>query len=242
MRALAPLLLLAACGGADFSAAFDDAAVLGRAQALHVAAVHARVRVRTGPAGRIDVAVRANGTLPAAPVAVETRGESVIVMLDEAVATLEGTEIGVTAPAGLDLVVSGGDGAVEIGGSWRRLVVRTTNGAISARVERMDHGELLSHTGAVAFAASRSGPTGDFTAKSIRGGVSVEVPASWSGQIHVRSQTGKLDVPAHANLKTLWDEDEKGVVGHVGGPPRKDAIPPSLWAASATGNVSFRLE
>ncbi len=241
MRALAPLLLLAACGGASFSATFDDAAVLGRAQALHVAAVHAHVRVRSGPPGRIEVSVRAKGRLPAAPVAFEAKGESVIVTLDEAVAKLEGTEIDVAAPAGLDLVVSGGDGAVDVSGSWRRLVVRTTNGAISARVERIDHGELQSHSGAVAFAASGSGPTGDFSAKSIRGGVSVEVPASWSGQLHVQSQTGKLDVPTHANLKTLWDEDEKGLIGHVGAQPKKDAIAPSLWAASATGDVSFLL-
>lgn len=242
MRALLLLLLLlAACGGEEYSGVFDDAAVMGKAGAVHVAGIHARVRVRAGPPGRIEVLVRSPGKLPDAPVEFLGRGESVLVTLDPEVAKRAGTEIDVAAPGGMNLQVLGGDGDVDVSGSWRRLVVRTSNGAISARVDRADHGEMESHSGAVEFAASGSGPTGDFSAESIRGNVTVRVPASWSGQIKVASQTGKLDVPPHGNLRTLWEEDRKGLVGHVGAAPRKGAVLPSLWARSATGDVSFRL-
>lgn len=243
MRAVAPLLLLlAACGGETLSASFTDAAAMAKVSAVHVAGMHARMRVRGGPAGRIDVTVRSAEGFEGLPVAFEAKGESLIVELAPVLAKRAGTEIEVTAPEGLDLVVMGGDGAVEVSGSWRRLVARTSNGAIAARVGRAEAGELESYSGAIEFVAKGAGPTGDFTAKSIRGAVTVRVPATWNGQIKVSSKSGTLDVPPHEGLRTLWEEDRKGLVGHVGNAPPKGTILSALWAASATGNVSFRLD
>ncbi len=221
---------------------FDDAAVMEGARAVHVAGAHALVRVGNGPPGRIEVLVRSPGKLPAVPVEFARRGEGVLVALAAELSKRDGTEIEVKAPAGFDLQVMGGDGAAEVSGSWRRLVVRTSNGAITAHVDRADHGEVESHAGAVGFEARVAGPTGDFSAQSLRGNVTVRVPASWSGQIKVASQSGKLDVPTHGNLRTLWEEDRRSLVGHVGAaPPEGGSVLPSLWARSAAGDVSFRL-
>jgi hypothetical protein len=260
MRARAPLfLLLAACGAkSSFSATFDDAEALRRAPGVVVFAIHATVRVRSGPEGRIDATFRWPGSSRAAALSFEdNRGEGIMVRPDAALAKQAGAELEVTVPAGMAIQVLGGKGPVDISGAWSRLKVLTEEGAITARVDRADSGELRSHSGAVDLVA-KGGPTGELTARSTSGEVSVTLPAAWKGQLKFQTQTGKLHVPTHGNLATIWDENKKGVVGRMG-PPREASATrapagvvdmgssereppaplPTVWGVSGTGDVSF---
>jgi hypothetical protein len=244
MRALAPLLLLlAACGAKrSFSAAFDDAEALRRAPGIVVVAFNAAVRVRSGPDGRVDATVRWAGPGESAALSFkEIPGEGIMVRPDEVLAKQGGTEIEVTAPAGMGIQVLGGKGPVDISGAWSRLRILTEAGAITAHVDRADSGELRSHSGAVELVASGPGPTGELTAKSTSGAVSVTLPAQWNGQLKFQTQTGKLDVPTHGNLQTIWDENKKGAVGRMGPPHEKGSPLATVWAVSGTGDVSYRV-
>lgn len=198
------------------------------------------VRISAGPPGTVGIRYRADFTGPvlAEPVRCE-KGVITVAVSDEA----KDREIilEITAPPGLDISAGCRDAAVDVTGEWGSLDIRTTSGAIAARVDRVASGTLESASGAIEFAVLGPGPTGDFTAKSISGDVTVRLPAPWGGQVHFLTQTGTLDVPPHSNFRTKWDEDGKGVVGHVGPPREKGAPLPTVWGTSASGLVSFRI-
>jgi hypothetical protein len=251
VRALLPLVLLAAaCGRESHETVLDDAAVMGRARVLLVAGHRATVRVGNGPQGRIEAAIRYDGSRLERPVTITGKGGVVVVALAQALVGREGTELRVTAPPGLELQVEGQAG-IEVSGSWERLVARTTGGAITAHVDRASSGALESATGAVEFVAREAGPVGDFTAKSVGGDVALRLPAGWRGRLHLSTQTGTLDVPPQPNLRTLWDENGKSVLAFVGPPLSEEdrakeladkGSPTAVWASSAKGTVAFRLE
>ncbi|HEX5139218.1 MAG TPA: hypothetical protein VFY93_19780 [Planctomycetota bacterium] len=264
MRAPVPLLLLlAACGARNSSSsAFEDAEALRRAPGIVVVAFNATVRVRSGPDGRIDATLRWRGAdRNVAWSYAEIPGEGITVRPDADLAKQVGTELDVTAPAGMAVQVLGGKGPVDVSGAWSRLRVLTEAGAITAHVDRADSGELRSHSGGVEFVGRGAGPTGELPAKSTSGNVAVTLPAAWKGQLKFQTQTGTLDVPTHKNLATIWDEDKRGAVGRMGPPRRKETPPapggvanmggepgagqpaplPTVWAVSATGDVSFRV-
>ncbi|MCK6459842.1 MAG: hypothetical protein L6Q95_08100, partial [Planctomycetes bacterium] len=145
---------------------------------------------------------------------------------------------------------------VDVSGAWGDLVI-TTDGGVAARAEARG-GRLTGRRGGVSFDAAGAGPTGEFRAESTSGHVRVTLPASWKGQLKFQTQTGELDVPEHKDLQTIWDENQKGVVGRMGParepreplppglgmgsePPGQPAPLPTVWGVSATGNVSFRV-
>jgi hypothetical protein len=114
-----------------------------------------------------------------------------------------------------------------------------TAGAIAARVERADSGGLESRGASVVF-ESTAGPTGEIYARTAKGSVQIQLPASWNGQVDCTTIGGKLDVPPHKNLQTIWDEDKKHVVGRVG-PRGGDKMLPTVWGVATRGDVSLRL-
>lgn len=245
MRAVVLLPLLAACSvETTYAVTIDDAEKLGRARTISVAAHQAAAVIRSGPPGRIEASVRYRGAAAEPALTLVTKGDdggTILVQLAGELSRREGSALTVTAPAGMELHIVGADAAVEIHGEWSRVDASTGEGAISAHVDRLDRGELRSHAGAVALVAKGRGPAGEVTARSTSGDVSVTLPAAWKGQLKFQTQTGKLDVPPHKNLETIWDAGDKGVVGRMGPALEPGMKPPTVWGLSGSGSVSFRV-
>jgi len=246
MRACILLLpLLATCGVDTFEADF----ALPVIRSVSVRASNGTVRIRSGPAGQAKVIVRGNAGRPLdQTVKVTDSGETLLVEVAEDVSAA--IELDITAPGGAGLFAMCGDAAVDLGGKWGKVVVRTGKGGISARVDSVASGSLESHGGAIEFAASAAGPTGDFAAKSLVGDVAIRMPADWRGRLHLSTQSGQLDVPSQPNLRITWDEGAKSLLAFAGPAwteeDRKREMeekgsPTALWGSSASGTVSFRL-
>lgn len=243
LRALAILLLAGGCGGGGppWSASFE----LGPATAetrFSVSAWKGKVRLRNSGSGLLEVKLRGRAPVPLdglVTFAKEGRASRRSLRIGEAAKDAD-LELEVAAPPGISLACMCAEADVTVSGAWSRLEI-ATGGAIDARVEATGSGRLQSRSGDVVFAAQGAGPTGELRAESTNGDVAVTLPARWNGQIHFLTRTGTLDVPPHGNLRTLWDENKKGVVGHVGPPPEKGAPMATVWGTSGTGNVSFRV-
>ncbi len=242
--AILGLLLAGGCGGdPSWSASFDFGPATAETR-LSVTAWRGTVRLRNSTTGRLEVTVRGEAPLPLdkAVTFAESEGREGSWIRIDAAAKDADLELEVAAPPGITLSCACAEANVEVSGSWARLEVKATAGGIVARVERADSGALESRSGAVLYAATAAGPTGELTAKSMRGDVTVRLPAQWNGQIHAATQTGKLDVPPHGNLRTIWDENRKSLVGHVGPQHRQGEPLATVWGTSSAGNVSLRLE
>lgn len=238
-RAIAILLLVGGCGG-SFSSSFE----MGESRKLSVVAWKGKVRLRNGAAGRIDVAVRGKAGIPLDRTVVLLRasqsdGSTALTLHVDKAAKDADLDLEIAAPPGVSLSCSCADADVDVSGAWGDLVV-TTDGGIVTRAEASG-GRLTGRRGGVSYAAAGAGPTGELRAESTSGHVRVALPAAWTGQLKFQTQTGKLDVPEHAHLQTIWDENQKGAVGRMGPPREKGAPLPTVWAVSGTGDVSFRV-
>jgi hypothetical protein len=241
---LPALLLAVGCGGGgpSWSTSFG----IGPASAetkLTVSAWKGKVRLRNGGPGVLGVTVRGKPPVPHERlVTFSADGKTPVgapgIRIDEAAKDSD-LEIEIAAPPGISLVCSCAEADVSVSGSWGHLQV-ATGGAIDVRVDAAESGSLKSRRGAIAYAAA-TGPSGELRAESTSGDVSVTLPAQWNGQLKFQTQSGRLDVPQHESLRTIWDEDRKGVVGHLGPPREKGAPLAVVWGTSATGSVSFRV-
>ncbi len=237
--ALALLLVVGGCGG-SFSSSFEA----GESTKLSVIAWKGRLRLRNGTAGRIDVAVRGRSDVPLDRVVAFVRtsksdgGSDLALEVDKAAKDAD-LDLEIAAPPGISLSCRCAEADVDVSGAWADLVV-TTDGAIVTHADAKG-GRLTGRRGGVSFVAAGAGPTGELRAESTSGHVRVALPAAWSGQLKFQTQTGKLDVPEHGNLQTIWDENQKGAVGRMGPPREKGAPLPTVWAISGTGDVSFRV-
>jgi hypothetical protein len=228
--AVLALALLAGCGG-SWSKSYDFAG-----EKLSVIAWNGRVALRNGAPGRVEVSVRggAEGTVSFATASARGPVLQVDTAAKDADLVLE-----IAAPPGISLsvVCSGAD--VDVSGRWGAIEI-TTDGAIEATADAVS-GSLAGRRGGVSFVAEGAGPTGEMRIEATSGDVSATLPAAWTGQLKFQTRTGRVDVPTHDNLQTIWDEDKRGVVGRMG-PRRKEGEPLStVWVVSGTGNVSFRL-
>lgn len=240
--ALAILLLAGGCGG-SWSKSFEFGLVTPDAR-LSVIAHKGKVTLRESGTGRIDVLVRGKAPVPLDDAITLTntpqRDGDIGRRLEVGVAAQDAElDIEIAVPAGISLSCSCAEADVNVSGAWASLKV-STGGTIDARVDTRT-GSLKSQRGNVRFAALGAGPTGEFRAESTSGDVAVTLPASWKGQLKFQTQTGKLDVPPHAGLETIWDEGGKGVVGRLGGPREKGAPLPTVWGITGTGTASFRV-
>jgi hypothetical protein len=244
LGALAIVVLGGGCGGdaPSWSASFDLAPGETR---ISVTAWRGTVRLRSSTTGRVEVTLRGEAPVPLDTVFAMKRPKetpSLIRLFIHESAKDADLELEIAVPPGtIHLSCACADADVAVSGEWARLEVKTTGGGIVARLDGAGAGSLESQSGAVLYSAAK-GPTGELTVKSIRGDVTVRLPAAWNGQVHAATQTGKLDVPPHRNLRTIWDENEKGVIGHVGPQHRKGEPLATVWGTSSTGNVSLRLE
>jgi hypothetical protein len=242
-RALALLLLAAACGDTSRPSSFE----LGPTTAgtkVSVVAWRGKVRLRNGAPGRIDVTVRGGKGSASERLVAFLRasradgGADCTLQVDKAAKDLD-LDLEVAIPPGVSLHCACASADVEVLGAWSHLAI-ATEGAIDARADA-GSGSLKGQRGGVSFAAQGAGPTGELRAESTGGQVRVSLPASWKGQLKFQTQTGNLDVPEHEGLETIWDESRKGVVGRMGPPREKGAPLPTVWGVSGTGDVSFRV-
>jgi len=239
-RAIAIFALAAGCGG-SWSASFPMGVTAD--SKLSVSAYKGTVRLRESRSGQIEVVVRGKAPVPldqavAFTIVAEPDGPGRHLAVVPAAMDAE-LDLEVAAPAGIRLYCSCSAADVQVSGAWSLLRV-VTAGTIDARVDATA-GSLRSQRGDVRLDARGAGPTGELRAESTSGNVSVTLPARWTGQLKFRTQTGKLDVPTHKGLQTIWDENLKGVVGRLGGRREEDGPLPTVWGVSGTGNVLFRV-
>jgi len=243
MRACLLLLpLLAACGSETLEHEFE----LPGIRRISVRAHSGTVRLRTGAAGR--TVVRAEGSAPAESVRVTDSQDTILVEVAED--ARDPLQLDILAPEGSELTAACGDASVELTGKWGAIVVRTTHGDVRAYVESVRSGSIESQGGTIEFAPSDAGPEGDFVAKSLSGDVSLQMPQGWRGRLHLSTQSGKLDVPPHPNLRTTWDESGRSLLGFIGPALTEEdraaeleakGSPTAVWGNSATGDVSLRI-
>jgi hypothetical protein len=228
-------LLVAGCGGTPtWSVSFT----LAPGAKLSVVAGKGAVRLRNSARGKVEIAMRGEAARQLEGFAsVEQKDGETRFAIREDAKDVE-LEIDIAAPPGTAVACACAASGVEVEGAWGALRV-VTAGPIAVRIERADSGELESRGGSIAFEAA-AGPTGELRARTAKGNVAIRLPASWTGQVDCATVGGKLDVPPHKSLQTIWDEDKKHVVGRVG-PRGGDKVLPTVWAVATHGDVSLRL-
>jgi hypothetical protein len=240
MAALPLVLLLFAAGcGGTWSTSRD----IGAETSLMVFAWKGKVVVRNGAPGKLKVSVRGRAPVALDEVvqfAIMTRSSGCGPGIEIADAAKDADLVlEIAAPPGIELVCACSAADVRLSGAWGRVQV-TTGGSIDASVDEVTSGLLESRKGSIGFAAGK-GPVGELSVKAASGDVSVTLPAGWSGQVHLLTQAGKLEVPEHRHLRGVLDTTGKGFVGELGPAPAPGAPHAAVWGTSGMGNVSFRV-
>jgi len=242
--AILALLCCMACGGkTSWSVRLDLPSAATAKTKVFVVAWRGSIAVRNSSSGQLEVSATSRTPVDwdkFMPTALAAEGGVARFVVGESAKGVE-LDLEIAAPPGIALTVGCADADVEITGMWGELQV-STGGALDARVDAKS-GKLAGQHGPVSFVAVGPGPIGEIRVESASGDVAAAVPAAWDGQLKFQTRTGKLDVPTHARLQTIWDEDKRGVVGRMGPALPKGTSPlPTVWAVSGTGNVSFRIE